>query len=88
MYDGEKNLKATAQTTFSRLNPTGDSIFLEAAALNADVSFVNTIPADSLEYYMRAMAPIVSSIDNDVMNMLLKKGSDKAKRYFIQMKRR
>jgi GWxTD domain-containing protein len=83
VFDGNKNLKASSMTTFSRLNPTGDSIYLETAALNANVSFVKTIPSDSLEYYMRAMAPIISSIDNDVMNMLLKKGSEKAKRYFI-----
>jgi GWxTD domain-containing protein len=46
-------------------------------------AFVNAIPDDSLDYFMRAMAPIVNSLDVDVMNLLLQKGSSKARRYFI-----
>jgi len=83
IYDGDKQLKATTSTTFSRINPIGDSIFLETASIDLDNGFVNKIPADSLDYCMRAMAPIVNSYDVDIMNMLLDKGTEKAKRFFI-----
>lgn len=83
LYDGDKLLKATATVPFSRLNPQGDSLYMEKAELQIDQSFVYSIPVDSLDYYIRAMAPIVNSFDVDVMNMLLDKGSEKSKRYFI-----
>ncbi len=83
LFDGNRQEKASAEIRFSRLNPRADSLYMESSALQVEGSFVDAIPEDSLEYCMRAMAPIISSIDNDVMNMLLQKGSAKAKRYFI-----
>ena len=83
LFDGNKQLKETKQVAFTRLNPTGDSIFMETAALQLETSFVNTIPEDSLDYDLKAIAPIVSSLDVEVMNALLKKGSVKSKRYFL-----
>jgi GWxTD domain-containing protein len=56
---------------------------METGLLKLELGFVNDIPEDSLDYSMRAMAPVVSSVDTDIMNALLKKGSAKAKRYFI-----
>lgn len=83
LYDGNKQLKETKQVAFTRLNPTGDSIFMETAALQLESSFVNNIPEDSLDYDLKAIAPIISSLDIEVMNTLLKKGSAKSKRYFL-----
>ncbi len=83
VFDGEKLLKATTSVIFSRLNPTGDSIFLANFTMDLNNGFFNQLPADSLDYYMRAMAPIVNSFDVDALNTLLDKGSEKAKRYFI-----
>ena len=83
LFDGNKKLKASGEVFFTRLNPKADSIYLETATLGAEGSFVTALPADSLNYYMRAMAPILTSVDVDVLNMLLDKGSDKAKRFFI-----
>ena len=83
IYDGDKQLKASTISSFSRINPVGDSIFLETASIDLENGFVTKIPADSLDYYMRAMAPIVNSFDVDVMNILLKEGNEKAKRFFI-----
>lgn len=83
LYDGEKQLVESRQIAFARFNPEGDSIFLETAGQTIDFGFVSLISPDSLDYTLRAMAPIVNSIDIEVMNELLKKGSDHAKRYFI-----
>jgi len=83
LFDGNKQLKETKQVAFTRLNPTGDSIFMETAALQLESGFVNDIPEDSLDYDLKAIAPIVSSLDIEVMNALLKKGNTKAKRYFL-----
>jgi hypothetical protein len=41
----------------------GDSIFLESGVIDIKNGFVNSLPVDSLDYYMRAMAPIVNSLD-------------------------
>jgi len=83
LYDGNKQKKEAKTIPFSRLNPIGDSTYIETAALNSELGFTNSVPDDSLDYDLRAMAPIVNSIDNEVLNTLLKKGSAKAKRYFI-----
>jgi GWxTD domain-containing protein len=83
LFDGNKNEKAVTQIYFSRLNPAGDSIYIETAPTVLESSFVTRIPADSLDYNLRALAPVVTSSEVDVMNVLLKKGNDKAKRFFL-----
>lgn len=83
LFDGNRELKEVKKLIFSRLNPIGDSIFLETSALDIVLGFASGIPEDSLDYDIRAMAPIVYTLDMEVMNALLKKGSSKAKRYFI-----
>jgi GWxTD domain-containing protein len=83
LFDGNKNEKAVTQTFFTRLNPAGDSVYVETAPTVLESSFASKIPADSLDYNLRALAPVVSSSDVDVMNVLLKKGNDKSKRFFL-----
>jgi GWxTD domain-containing protein len=83
LFDGNRQLKEQTTVSFSRLNPTGDSVFLETAALDVDMGFANSITDDTLDYVLKAMAPIVSSLENEVINSLVRKGSPKAKRYFI-----
>jgi len=83
VFDGDKQWKAIASTIFSRLNPKGDSIFIETSTTDLDNGFVNKLPVDSLNYYLRALAPVVNSFDVDIINMLVDKGSEKAKRFFI-----
>jgi GWxTD domain-containing protein len=83
LFDGQKELQFTTEVSLTRLNPVGDSIYIQTAPLKLEDSFVQSIPADSLDYIMRAMAPIVNSIDNSVMNTLLHKGQERAKRFFI-----
>jgi GWxTD domain-containing protein len=56
---------------------------MESAAFDVELGFVKDIPDDSLDYYVRAMAPIVQSMEVDIMNTLLKKENPKALRYFI-----
>ena len=83
LYDGNRQLKDTKTILFSRLNPEGDSIYAENAATQFESGFVHDIPVDSLNYVLRAMAPVVNSLDNEILNTLVKKGSEKAKQYFI-----
>lgn len=83
LYDGNRRLKETRSITFSRFNPEGDSLFAETAATSLESGFVHNISEDSLDYTLRAMAPIVSSLDNEILNTLVRKGSANAKRYFI-----
>lgn len=83
LFDGNKQLKETKQVAFSRLNPTGDSLYMETAPVQIESGFVNDIQEDSLDYNLKAIAPIVSSLDVEVMNALLRKGSAKAKRFFL-----
>ncbi len=83
LFDGQKQLVDSRQVPFARFNPPGDSIFMTTAGQSLDFGFVSEIPIDSLDYSLRAMAPIVNSVDIEIMNGLLKIGSEKAKRYFI-----
>lgn len=83
LFDGNKKLIINRQVNFSRFNPVGDSIFIASGSLNLDASFIKKIPADSLNYYLRAMTPIVNSIEADVMNSLLAKGNANTKQFFI-----
>ena len=83
LFDGNRQLKETKTLAFSRLNPEGDSLYAETAATTLESGFVHNISEDSLDYSLRAMAPIVNSLDNEILNTLIKKGSSNAKRYFI-----
>lgn len=83
LYNGNKELIQQHRQGFTRYNPVGDSIFIETGSLNLESSFIMKFPEDSLDYVLRAMAPVVNSVDVDIMNSLLKKGSARAKQFFI-----
>ncbi|MGB3077560.1 MAG: GWxTD domain-containing protein [Saprospiraceae bacterium] len=83
LFDGNKQEIANQNTTFSRYNPEGDSIYIASGAMDLNTSFVTRIPDDSIDYYLKALAPVVNSADVDLMNTLLDKGNTKAKQFFI-----
>lgn len=83
LFDGDKNLIQTQRQIFSRLNPEGDSLFLAAGAMTTEMGFAGRIPEDSLEYCLKAIAPIATSLDVEVINTLIKKKNPEAIRYFI-----
>lgn len=83
LFDGDKNLIQTQKQIFSRLNPEGDSLFLASGGMTADYGFAGRIPEDSLEYALKAIAPIATSLDVEVINTLVKKKNPAASRYFI-----
>ena len=83
LYDGNKQLQDSRKIAFSRYNPKGDSLFLETGMLNVDFGFVQDIPEDSLEYVLRAIAPIVNPMEVDVLNSIIKKGNVKSKQFFL-----
>lgn len=83
LFDGNKQEVANQNTTFSRYNPEGDSIYIASGATDLNTSFVTHIPDDSIDYYLKALAPVINSTDVDIMNTLLDKGNTKAKQFFI-----
>ncbi len=83
LFDGNKVEMASRSVDFSRYNPEGDSIFMSTGALDLNSSFVTHIPEDSLDYFMKTLAPVVNSAEVDIMNALLQKGTAKAKQFFI-----
>ncbi|MFZ1677404.1 MAG: GWxTD domain-containing protein, partial [Saprospiraceae bacterium] len=83
LFDGNKQEVANQNISFSRYNPEGDSIYISSGAMDQNTSFVTHIPEDSIDYYLKALAPVVNSADVDIMNTLLDKGNTKAKQFFI-----
>lgn len=83
LFDGNKQLQESRRVGFSRFNPKGDSLFIDSGMLNVDFGFVKDIPEDSIEYDLRAIAPIVNPLEVDVLNALIKKGSLKARQFFL-----
>jgi GWxTD domain-containing protein len=83
LYDGNKQPVESRKIIFNRLNPVGDSIFIANGVSEEDLGFALHIPDDSLDYYIRAVAPIANSLDVEAMNTILDKGSPKSKRYFL-----
>jgi GWxTD domain-containing protein len=83
LFDGNKNQLASKQIDFSRYNPAGDSIYMAGSELDLSSSFASQIPADSIDYFLKALAPVVNSAEVDIMNTLLQKGTVQAKQFFI-----
>ncbi|MEP6795990.1 MAG: GWxTD domain-containing protein [Saprospiraceae bacterium] len=83
LFDGNKQEIANQNISFSRYNPEGDSIYIASGAMDQNTSFVTRIPEDSIDYYLKALAPVVNSADVDIINTLLDKGNSKAKQFFI-----
>lgn len=83
LFDGNKDQITSKAINFSRSNPLGDSLFVASGSLHLEASFIKNIPEDSLDYYMKAMAPIVNSMQVEIMNTLLLKGSAVSKQFFI-----
>ncbi len=83
LFDGNQKMITSRDIIFSRYNPAGDSLFMLSGSLNLDASFINKIPEDSLDYYIKALAPVVGSVHLDIMNGLLQRGSVQAKQFFI-----
>jgi len=70
--------------SFQRSNPERDvKAFGETAKSTLATSFTTDIPDDSLRYCLKAIAPVVSSIDNEVLNYVIKNGSNDSKRFFL-----
>lgn len=68
---------------FTRANPVGDSLYVENFGSKMEESFASLLSEDSLNYYLRAIAPIVPNPDVEILNALVKTGSAKSKRFFL-----
>ncbi len=84
IHDSKRDLLSLEECRFQRSNPERDvQAFGETARSTLSNSFTQQIPQDSLDYCLRAIAPVVSSIDNEVLNYVIKQGSDESKRFFL-----
>ena len=84
IHNSKREELSSRECRFQRSNPERDvRAFGETARSTLSKSFTNDIPDDSLVYCLRAIAPVVSSIDNEVLNYVIKQGSDESKRFFL-----
>lgn len=79
----DKELISQREVRFTRSNPEADQKYSENWQLDTRASFVQSLSAEQLEYSLRALQPIISSSENEVLNYLLKKGEDENKRFFL-----
>lgn len=79
----DKELVSSKKVKFTRRNIEAGLAY--AANYHSDIkeSFVQSLDKKQLDYSIRAMAPIVSSQENDIINILLKNDEDDKKRNFI-----
>src|SRR5690606_8304159 len=85
LFNGKEREVASNQAIVFRYNPRGDSIYIANAGTLVEESFVKKLPGDSLDFYLCAHAPVVSSLDVDVSNRLVRTWTPVAKRLFIQL---
>ncbi len=83
LIDKSKNVLATRQSVFVRMNPAADVEWL--AAYNADVanSFVEKLPADQMDYILKAHLPITEQHQVSTLGELLKSNRLASQRQFI-----
>jgi len=68
---------------FMRSNPQKDLEMVISESEIDHASYLENFTDDSLDYYLKALVPIVSNQDVDVINFLLDKGKTKNKMTFI-----
>lgn len=83
VHKPDKELISQREVRFTRSNPQADQEYSEKWQLDARASFAQSLSIDQLDYSLRALQPIISSSENEVLNYLLKKGEDKNKRFFL-----
>ncbi len=83
LINKEKDVLTSTRSTLLRSNPALD---YELAAGNSgefENSFATRIPTDSLDYYLKSIAPIVSNAMVNVLNEVEKSKNEKSKRFFL-----
>lgn len=84
VHNSKRDELASRTAYFQRSNPERDvQAFGETAQSTLMTSFTNEIPDDSLIYCLRAIAPVVTSIDNEVLNYVIRQGTNESKRFFL-----
>lgn len=78
-----KELLVEEQTQILRSNPNLEKFEKEIAKEEFNTSFVQLLDESKLDYYLRAMAPIVSVDQTYTLKELVRSDKVKSKRYFI-----
>jgi GWxTD domain-containing protein len=83
LKNGKQSILSSKEVTFDRSNPETDLKFIETKSTIAEEGFTADMEADQLRYNLKAIAPIVGSTQNEVLNYLIKKGEIKSQRFFL-----
>ena len=84
IYNKEKELLVSDTAAFIKHNPAADSIIAEQISLMYANSFAEELDADSLQYVLKAMLPIVSSAERQALNDIIKKEDIAVQRQFVR----
>ncbi len=83
VYNPSKEVIATKTVNFYRSNTNADIKQLSLRSDKFSSSFTNDITVDSLDYYLMALAPVVFEPKKTLMQNLLNRDNELAKRRFI-----
>ena len=83
VYNGKKEVIDSSVANFFKVNPKADLNQLSKRSDKIDNSFVKDIELDSLDYYLKALAPIVNEPRRSLLDELLGNNNTIAKRRFI-----
>ena len=83
VYNGKKEIVDSKFVNFVRVNPKADINQLSKRSDKIGNSFVKDIDVDSLDYFLKALAPIVFEPRRSLLEVLLENDNTIAKRRFI-----
>ncbi len=83
LYDNTKKVIGSSCINFVKVNPEADINQLSKRSDKIDNSFVHEIEVDSLDYYLKAIAPIVLEPKRSLLEELMENDNTIAKRRFI-----
>jgi GWxTD domain-containing protein len=81
--DGKQVVKDMQAIEFTRENPFWDKIDKWASLVKEDKHFFDNMSDSSVNYAIRSMYPLISSVDVSVLNELFKKKREEEKRVFL-----
>lgn len=83
LIDAKKNEYLKKQIFFYYSNPENDSKLIEQKLESSTENFFRKLSDDSLEYALRAIAPVIPSTDQPRVNYLVSKGTQDMKADFL-----
>lgn len=82
LLDEKKNVLAESLIPFSRSNPENDIAALQEGA-DLGYDYLDSLDSDRLDYYLKALVPVVANLDVASINYLLNSNEVEYKKTFI-----